>query len=75
VGDETVGGDNMTPDQSVVEEIGQAVGLTHEDDEPLCTSAEEFDRNGKRSGRIRPKHTKDMEESRDESREEPADWK
>ena len=33
--DETAGGDNPTPDQSVVEEIGKAEGLTYEDDEPL----------------------------------------
>jgi len=35
VGDESPGGDNPTPDQSVVEEIGKAEGLTYEDDEPL----------------------------------------
>lgn len=35
VGEETVGGSSPTPDQDVVEEIGQAVGLTYEDNEPL----------------------------------------
>lgn len=35
VGDETVGGSAPTPDQDVVEELGEAVGLTYEDDEPL----------------------------------------
>ena len=35
VGEEAVGGGNPTPDQDVVEEIGQAVGLTYEDNEPL----------------------------------------
>jgi hypothetical protein len=34
-GEETVGGSSPTPDQDVVEEIGQAVGLTYEDNEPL----------------------------------------
>lgn len=34
-GEETVGGSTPTPDQNVVEELGEAVGLTYEDDEPL----------------------------------------
>ena len=35
VGEESVGGENPTPDQSVVEELGEAMGLTYEDNEPL----------------------------------------
>lgn len=35
VGDETVGGLAPTPDQDRVDELGEAVGLTYEDDEPL----------------------------------------
>lgn len=35
VGEETVGGENPTPDQDVVEELGIAVGLIYEDGEPL----------------------------------------
>jgi Family of unknown function (DUF6335) len=35
VGDETVGGSAPTPDQDIVEELGIAVGLTYEDNEPL----------------------------------------
>lgn len=35
VGEESVGGGNPTPDQDVVEEIGQALGYTYEDNEPL----------------------------------------
>ncbi len=38
VGEESVGGGNPTPDQSVVEELGKAVGLTYEDGEPLHTA-------------------------------------
>jgi hypothetical protein len=34
-GDETPGGDNPTPDQNVVDEIGHAVGVEYQDDEPL----------------------------------------
>ena len=46
IGDETVGGSAPTPDQDIVEEIGEAVGLTYEDNEPLHTSekVEERDR-------------------------------
>lgn len=36
-GEEAVGGTVATPDQDVVEELGEAVGLTYEDDEPLQT--------------------------------------
>ena len=34
-GEETVGGSAPTPDQDVVDELGEAVGLTYEDYEPL----------------------------------------
>ncbi len=34
-GDEAVGGSNPTPDQDIVEDIGNAVGVTYEDAEPL----------------------------------------
>jgi hypothetical protein len=46
VGDEVPGGDNPTPDQDVVEEIGRAVGLEYNDDEPLrgVDKVEERDR-------------------------------
>jgi Family of unknown function (DUF6335) len=33
--EEVVGGANPTPDQSVVEELGEALGITYEDNEPL----------------------------------------
>jgi hypothetical protein len=35
VGDEAPGGDNPTPDQDVVDDIGKAVGLQYEDNEEL----------------------------------------
>ena len=38
VGDETVGGSSPTPGQDVVEELGEAVGLTYKDNEPLHTA-------------------------------------
>src|SRR5688572_6717952 len=34
-GEETVGGSSPTPDQDIVEELGQAAGLVYRDDEPL----------------------------------------
>jgi hypothetical protein len=46
-GDETVGGSSPTPGQDVVEELGEAVGVTYEDNEPLHTTDKvaERDRN------------------------------
>ena len=46
IGDETVGGSAPTPDQDIVAELGEAVGLTYEDNEPLHTKekVEERDR-------------------------------
>ena len=35
VGDEAPGGDNPTPDQDIVDEIGSALGITYQDDEEL----------------------------------------
>lgn len=37
-GEEAVGGANPTPDQDVVEELGAAVGILYEDNEPLHTA-------------------------------------
>jgi len=34
-GEETPGGSAPTPDQDMVDEIGEAVGVTYQDDEPL----------------------------------------
>jgi hypothetical protein len=47
VGDETVGGSAATPDQDIVEELGVAVGVTYQDNEPLHTETklQERDRN------------------------------
>ena len=38
VGDEAIGGDNPSPDQDIVDEIGLAAGLAYEDNEPLRTT-------------------------------------
>jgi hypothetical protein len=46
-GEETVGGSVSTPDQDRVDELGEAVGLTYHDDEPL---------NGEEKLRTRDRH-------------------
>ena len=37
VGEEGVGGSTPTPDQDVVDELGEAVGIEYQDEEPLHT--------------------------------------
>ncbi len=78
IGDETVGGDNMTPDQSVVDDIGRAVGLNRDDLEPLRASVEEKLSNGRNGTRKRSRpperQTGDAEESRESAHDEPIDW-
>lgn len=39
VGEETVGGQNPTPDQSDVDELGEAMGIVYQDDEPVDSDA------------------------------------
>jgi hypothetical protein len=48
VGDEAPGGDNPTPDQDVVEEIGKALGVEYDDDEELQGGDEIVERDRKR---------------------------
>lgn len=48
IGDETVGGSAPTPDQDIVDELGEAVGLTYEDNEPLRTTEKVEERDRKR---------------------------
>jgi hypothetical protein len=47
-GDEAPGGDNMTPDQDVVDEIGAALGVEYDDDEELQGGAEISERDAHR---------------------------
>jgi hypothetical protein len=47
-GEETVGGSSPTPDQDIVEELGQAAGLVYRDDEPLDYDAKVLDRDRNR---------------------------
>lgn len=47
-GEETVGGSSPTPDQDVVDELGQAAGLVYRDDEPLDYDTKVLDRDRSR---------------------------
>jgi len=53
VGEETVGGSVPTPDQDVVDELGEAVGLIYDDYEPLHT-AEKLERRDKHRWELNP---------------------
>ena len=44
VGDEAPGGDNPTPDQDRVDDIGKALGVTYDDNEELKASDKIADR-------------------------------
>jgi hypothetical protein len=48
VGDEAPGGDNPTPDQDVVDDIGRAIGVQYEDNEELKGEKKISDRDRKR---------------------------
>jgi hypothetical protein len=47
-GDEAPGGDNPTPDQDIVDQIGRAVGVEYQDSEELRAAAKVADRDKKR---------------------------
>ncbi|MBM3817513.1 MAG: hypothetical protein FJW14_00655 [Acidimicrobiia bacterium] len=48
VGDEAPGGDNPTPDQDIVDDIGKAIGVVYEDNEELKGEKKISDRDRKR---------------------------
>lgn len=54
VGEETPGGNNPTPDQSAVDEIGRAYGLQEEDSGALRSAAEVLDRRDRRRIELQP---------------------
>lgn len=58
VGDETVGGSAPTPDQDVVHELGEAVGLIYEDNEPLH-STEKVEERDRRRWELDPASSED----------------
>ncbi len=60
VGEETVGGTVPTPDQDVVDELGEALGINYEDDEPLHTEEKIRERDEER-WELNPESAEDEE--------------
>ncbi len=65
VGDEAPGGDNPTPDQDIVDEVGRALGIEYEDNEEL-KGAEKLEERDRRRWELDPASSDDWE---DRSRE------
>jgi hypothetical protein len=61
-GDEAGGGTVSTPDQDIVENLGEAVGLSYEDDEPLNTEEKLLARDRNR-WELNPESVEDEEET------------
>lgn len=60
-GEESVGGTAPTPDQDLVDEIGEAAGITYRDDEPLDSDRKILDRDRNR-WELDPASTEEDEE-------------
>jgi hypothetical protein len=60
-GEETVGGSNPTPDQDIVDELGKAVGLTYQNNEPLDTEEKVSERDRNR-WELEPESSEDFDE-------------
>jgi hypothetical protein len=61
VGDETPGGDNPTPDQDIVDDIGRAVGVQYEDNEEL-KGEEKITKRDKHRWELDPASSEDYDE-------------
>lgn len=61
IGDETVGGSHAMPDQDIVEEVGEAAGLTFQDTEPLGAARKLEERDDKR-WELNPASSEDYQE-------------
>jgi hypothetical protein len=61
VGDEAPGGDNPTPDQDIVDEIGRAVGLEYADTEEL-RGEEKLQQRDRRRWELDPASSEDYKE-------------
>jgi hypothetical protein len=64
-GEESVGGTAPTPDQDIVDDLGEAAGLTYRDDEPLDSDKKVLDRDRNR-WELNPESADDGEEDEDE---------
>lgn len=60
-GEETVGGSSPTPDQDIVDEIGEALGVRYEDGEPLHTTEKIEQRDAER-WELHPASSEDFSE-------------
>ncbi|MHB2017370.1 MAG: DUF6335 family protein [Candidatus Xenobia bacterium] len=60
-GEEAVGGDSPTPGQDMVDDIGRAVGLAYQDDEPLETEAK-LNRRDRHRWELDPASAEDYQE-------------
>ena len=60
-GDEAPGGDNPTPDQDVVDEIGRSLGVEYQDNEEL-KSSEKVDERDKHRWELDPASSEDYKE-------------
>ena len=68
-GEETVGGSAPTPDQDVVNQLGDAAGLSYDDDEPLDYDAKVLDRDRNR-WELNPASTDDQDDELENEEED-----
>jgi hypothetical protein len=61
VGDEAPGGDNPTPDQDIVDDIGRAVGIEYQDNEEL-KGAKKVEQRDKKRWELDPASSEDWED-------------
>lgn len=61
VGDEAPGGDNPTPDQDIVDEVGRALGVEYADNEEL-KGAEKLEERDRRRWELDPASSEDWED-------------
>ena len=60
-GDEAPGGDNPTPDQDIVDDIGKALGVEYQDNEEL-KAADKVDRARRKRWELDPASSEDYKE-------------
>lgn len=68
-GDEAVGGSTATPDQSVVDELGAAVGLEM-DDQAFLRTTEILEERDDRRWELEPSSSEDYQERREQERQD-----
>ena len=63
-GEESVGGTSPTPDQDVVDELGNAMGLSYDDDEELET-ADKLEQRDRKRWELDPRSAGDLDDNED----------